>query len=119
MRRFVSLITPLESAQFDCLQMNVVVVSPAPSLRPLHGTTLPSSSLEQFKPGDIAGSLTVIEGEFYSKITQADYIAHVRGTPITTHIASASKINNRLVNWVKLHIIRSENVRLGETRVFK
>ena len=118
MRRFVSLIT-LKLALFDCLQMNVVVVSPTPSLQPLQGTTLPSSSLEHFKPGDIADSLTVIEGEFYSKITQADYIAHVRGTPITSHIASASKINNRLVNWVKLHIIRSGNVCFGETRVFK
>lgn len=87
--------------------MNVVVVSPTPSLLPLHGTTLPSS-LEQFKPEDIADSLTVIEGEFYRKITQADYIAHVQGTPITTHIETASKINNRLANWVKLHIIRSE-----------
>jgi hypothetical protein len=94
--------------------MNVVVVSPTLSIQPLHGTTLPSSSLEQFKPDDIADSLTVIEGEFYSKITQADYIAHVRGTPITTHIASASKINNCLVNWVKLHIVRSGNVCLGE-----
>jgi hypothetical protein len=94
--------------------MNVVVVSPTPSLQPLHGTTLPSSSLEQFKPEDIADSLTVIEGEFYSKITQADYIAQVRGTPITTHIASASKINNCLVNWVKSHIMRSGNVCLGE-----
>jgi hypothetical protein len=93
--------------------MNVVVVSPTPSLQTLHGTTLPSS-IEQFKPEDIADSLTVIEGEFYSKITQADYVAHVRGTPITTHIASASKINNRLVNWVKLHIIRSGNICLGE-----
>lgn len=93
--------------------MNIVVVSPAPSLQTSHGTTLPSSSLEQFKPEDIADSLTVIEGEFYSKITQADYIAHVRG-PIPMHIASASKINNRLVNWVKLHIIRSGKVCLGE-----
>lgn len=94
--------------------MNVVIVSPTPSLQSLHGTTLPSSSLEQFKPSDIAESLTAIEGEFYSKITQADYIAHVRGTPITTHIASACKINNRLVNWVKWHVIRSGKVCFGE-----
>lgn len=83
--------------------MNVVVVSRTPSL---HGTTLPSSSLEQFKPEDIAKSLTVIEGEFYSKITEADYIAHVRGTPITKHIASARNVNKSLVNWVRLHIMR-------------
>jgi hypothetical protein len=89
--------------------MNAAVVSPAPSLQPLHGTTLPFSSLEQFKPDDIADSLTVIEGEYYSEITQADYIAHLHGTPITAHIASASEINNRLVNWVKLHITRSGN----------
>jgi hypothetical protein len=94
-------------------QLNVIVLSPTPTLQTLHGAALPSS-LEQFKPEDIADSLAVIEGEFYSKITQADYIAHLRGTPITTHIASASKINNRLVNWVKLHIIRSGNVCLGE-----
>jgi hypothetical protein len=104
-------------SKLHCLtvfQMNFFVPSPALSVQPLHGTTLPSPSLEQFKPEDIADSLTVIEGEFYSKITQADYIAHVRGTPITTHIASASNINNRLVNWVKLHVIRSGNVCLGE-----
>ncbi|KAF8496698.1 ras guanine nucleotide exchange factor domain-containing protein [Russula emetica] len=97
-------------------KMNVVVVSPTPSLQPSHGTTLPSSSLEQFKPEDIADSLTVIEGEFYSKITQADYIAHVRRTPITTHIASASEVNNRLVNWVKLHIISYKDVNRRSTK---
>ena len=90
--------------------MNIVVVSRTPSL---HGT-LPSLSLEQFKPKDIADSLTVIEGEFYSKITEADYIAHVRGTPITTHIASARNIHKSLVNWVRLHVMRSVNVCLGE-----
>ena len=114
MRKFVSLITTLNLQCLTVFQINVVVVSPTPSLQPLHGTTLPPSSLEHFKPEDIADSLTVIEGEFYSKITQADYIAHVRGKPITTHIASASKINNRLVNWVKLHIIGSENICFGE-----
>jgi hypothetical protein len=93
--------------------MNVFVTSPTPTLQTLHGTTSPTS-IEQFKPKDIAESLTVIEGEFYSKITEADYIAHVRGTPITAHIASASKINNRLVNWVKLHIIRSGTIYLRE-----
>ncbi len=108
-------ITTLRLALFlTASQMNVVVVSPIRPSQPLHGTTLPSSSLEQFKPEDIADSLSVIEGEFYSKVTQADYIAHVRGTPITTHIASATKINNRLVNWVKLYIVRSGNVCLAE-----
>lgn len=97
-------------------KMNVVVVSPTPSLQPLHGTTLPSSSLEHYEPEDIADSLTVIEGEFYSKITQTDCIAHVRGTPITTHIASASKIHNRLVNWVKLHIISYKDVNRRSTK---
>jgi len=94
--------------------MNVTVVSPTPSLQSWHGTTLPSSSVEQFKPEDIADSLAVIEGELYSKITEADYIAHVRRKPITTHIASASKINDCLVNWVKLDIIGSGNVYLAK-----
>ncbi|KAH9989792.1 hypothetical protein BJV77DRAFT_1015930 [Russula vinacea] len=92
-------------------RMNVVVVSPTSPSQPLHGTTLPSPTPEHFKPEDIANSLSVIEGEFYSKITQADYIAHLRGTPITTHIASATRMNNRLVNWVKVKIVwRSGNV---------
>ncbi len=98
--------------------MNVAFASPTMSLQPLHETTLPSSSLEQFKPEDIADSLSVIEGEFYSKITHADYIAHVRGTPITTHIASATEINNRLVNWVKIHIVRSGSVLPMRIRFF-
>jgi hypothetical protein len=85
--------------------MIVVVVSPTSPPQSLLGTTLPSS-LEQFKPEDIAHSLSVIEGESCSKITQADYIAHLRGTPITMHIDSATKINNRLLNWVKMKIWR-------------
>jgi hypothetical protein len=91
--------------------MNVDVVSPIspPRPQPLRETTL-SYSLEHYKPEDIANSLSVIEGEFYSEITQADYIAHLRGTPITTHISSAARINNRLVNWVKGKIWRSGNV---------
>ncbi|KAI0282529.1 hypothetical protein BGY98DRAFT_88392 [Russula aff. rugulosa BPL654] len=96
-------------------KLNVIVLSPTPTLQTLHGAALPSS-LEQFKPEDIADSLAVIEGEFYSKITQADYIAHLRGTPITAHIASASKINNRLVNWVKLHIISYKDVNRRSTK---
>lgn len=106
-------VADLDSA-LRCLtasQMNVVVVSPTSPSQPLHGTTLPSPTPEHFKPEDIANSLSVIEGEFYSKITQADYIAHLRGTPITTHIASATRMNNRLVNWVKVKIVwRSGNV---------
>jgi hypothetical protein len=92
-------------AQLTASQINVVFVSPTSPPQLLHGKTLPSS-LEQFKPEDIANSLSMIEGEFYSKITQADYIAHLRGTPITTHIDSATKINNRLLNWVKMKIWR-------------
>jgi hypothetical protein len=91
-------------------QINAIVVSPTPSLQPSHGTTSSSSSsLERFKPEDIADALAVIEGELYSKITEFDYIAHVRGTPATTRITSASKINGHLVNWVKLDIIGSGN----------
>ena len=88
--------------------MNVAVLSPVspPRSQPQRETTLPSS-LEHYKPEDIAKSLSVIEGEFYSEITEADYIAHLRGRPITTHIASAAKINDRLVNWVKGKICRS------------
>jgi hypothetical protein len=101
-------------SQTRCLtvsQMNIAVVSPIspPRPQPLRETTSPSS-LEHYKPEDIAKSLSVIEGEFYNEITQADYIAHLRGTPITTHIASAASINNRLVNWVKGKIWRSGNV---------
>jgi son of sevenless-like protein len=102
-------------------KMNVVVVSPTSPSQPVRGTTLPPTSPEQFKPEDIANSLSVIEGEFYSKITQADYIAHLRGTPVTKHIASATEINNRLVNWVKVKIIWSSedvNKRAANFKLF-
>jgi len=88
--------------------MNVVVVPPTSPLQQPYDMKSPSSP-EQFKAGDIALSLSVIEGEYYSKITQADYIAHLRGKPITKHIESATKVNNRLVNWVKTKIVRSGN----------
>ncbi|KAH9967849.1 hypothetical protein BC827DRAFT_1168576 [Russula dissimulans] len=89
-------------------KMNVAVVSPTSPLRQPYDTKSPSSP-EQFKAGDIALSLSVIEGDYYSKITQADYIAHLRGKPITKNIESAAKVNNRLVNWVKTKVLRSGN----------
>ncbi|KAI0287928.1 ras guanine nucleotide exchange factor domain-containing protein [Russula brevipes] len=91
-------------------KLNVVVPSPRPlPLRPQQRPSSPSSP-EQFKARDIAVSLSVIEGECYSEITQADYMAHLRGTPITAHIASTTKTNNRLMNWVKMRILSPEDV---------
>jgi NAD/NADP transhydrogenase alpha subunit len=86
-------------------QINVVVISPTSPTRP-HPETGPPPSLDQIKPGDIAISLALIEGDCYNKITEVDYIAHLRGVSITKHIESATSINNRLVNWVKMKIVR-------------
>jgi son of sevenless len=63
-------------------------------------------SLGQIKAVDIAISLSVIEGDCYSKITQADYVAHIRGAPITKHIEFAIELNNRLSSWVKTKILK-------------
>jgi len=90
--------------------MDVVVASPVSSshsdnrLRP--GSP---SSLDRFKATDIALSLTVIEGERYAEISQADYVAHLRGAN-SKHIESATKVNNHLVNWVKQNVLGSEDV---------
>jgi hypothetical protein len=62
-------------------------------------------SPEKVKAVDIAISLSVIEGDYYSKITQSDYIAHLQGAPITNHIEYATELNNRLVSWVKKKIL--------------
>jgi hypothetical protein len=88
--------------------MDVVVTPPSPPSRPSLGGFGPQAplALDQIKAGDIAISLSVIEGEYYSKITQADYIAHLHGTPITKHIEWAIELNNRLANWVKKTILR-------------
>ncbi|KAI9508854.1 ras guanine nucleotide exchange factor domain-containing protein [Russula earlei] len=91
-------------------KMNIVVVSPPTSPPPQSSEMKSPCSPEQFKAVDIALSLSVIEGDYYSKITQADYIAHLRGKPITKHIQTATKLNNRLVNWVKTKILSSEDV---------
>lgn len=92
--------------------MNVVIVFPASPTRS-HCSTKPPPSPEKIKAGDIAISLSVIEGDCYNMITQADYIAHLRGTSITEHIESATQINNRIVNWVKMNIMRSGSVFVG------
>jgi hypothetical protein len=87
-------------------------------LRPQQRPSSPSSP-EQFKARDIAVSLSVVEGECYSEITQADYIAHLRGTPITAHIAFTTKTNNRLMNWVKMRILRYIFFSPGDERVLE
>jgi hypothetical protein len=92
--------------------MNVVVVFPTSPTRSYYNAKPPPSP-EKIKAVDIAISLSVIEGDCYNKITQADYIAHLRGTSITEHIKSATKINNRIVNWVKMNILRSGRVCAG------
>lgn len=89
------------------LQMNAVVAPPVSPLRPTSEQNPgPPPPLDQFKAPDIAYSLTVIEGERYAEITQVDYVAHLSGA-ISKHIESATKVNNRLVNWVRKKILRS------------
>jgi hypothetical protein len=83
--------------------MDVVVASPVSPLQPCGGSPL---SPDQFKASDIALSLTVIEGERYAEISQADYAAHLSGA-VSKHIESVTKVNNRLVNWVKKKILGS------------
>ena len=119
MRRLVCVADHDSDLRFlTAFQMNAAVASrtSSPQPQPLQATTLLPPSLDHYKPEDIATSLSTIEGEFYSKITQIDYIAHLQGMPITTHIASATKINNRLVNWVKGKIWRSGSVCLFLTK---
>ena len=87
--------------------MNAVVAPPVSPLRPTSEQNPgPPPPLDQFKAPDIAYSLTVIEGERYAEITQVDYVAHLSGA-ISKHIESATKVNNRLVNWVRKKILRS------------
>lgn len=95
----------LDLRSLTASQMNVIIISPTSPTRSHSETRLPPS-LNQIKPGDIAISLAVIEGDCYNKITEADYMAHLRGMSITKHIESATSINNRLVNWVKTKILR-------------
>ncbi|KAI0255389.1 hypothetical protein BJV78DRAFT_1279551 [Lactifluus subvellereus] len=90
-------------------KMNAVTTPPTQSSRLSYGIGSPLSP-EKIKAVDIAISLSVIEGDYYSKITQADYIAHLRGAPITNHIECATKLNNRLVSWVKKKILGPEDV---------
>jgi hypothetical protein len=95
--------------------MDVVVAPPVSPSQPSsrHRPGSPSSPV-QFKAPDIALSLTVIEGERYAEISQADYVAHLRGA-VSKHIESATKVNNRLVNWVKQNILCSEDVQKRAT----
>ena len=85
-----------------------VVVTPAVPPSPPGNRHRPGSpsSPNQFKATDIALSLTVIEGERYAEISQTEYVVHLRGA-ISKHIESATKLNNRLVNWVKQNILGS------------
>lgn len=92
--------------------MDVVVAPPVsplqPSITSRHRSVSPPSP-DQIKAADIALSLTVIEGEHYAKISKADYVAHLGGD-ISKHIESATKVNNRLVNWVKAKVLGSDDV---------
>ncbi|SRR6266404_8249214 len=96
----------VDNLQTDVVVASVSTASPLqPTNRPIPGSP---QSLDRFKPTDIAHSLTVIEGESYAKISQADYVNHLRGT-VSRHIEFATKINNRLVNWVKNKVLRSSS----------
>ncbi|KAH9039389.1 ras guanine nucleotide exchange factor domain-containing protein [Lactarius hengduanensis] len=90
--------------------MDVVAAPPVSPLQPSGGHRPgPPPSPNQFKAADIALSLTVIEGEHYAEISQADYVAHLRGA-ISKHVEFATKVNNRLVNWIKKKILGPEDV---------
>ncbi|KAF8266619.1 hypothetical protein EI94DRAFT_1786854 [Lactarius quietus] len=90
--------------------MDTVVASPISPLQTGSGHSPGSPpSPDQFKAPDIALSLTVIEGERYAAITQVDYVVHLTGA-VSKHIESATKVNNRIVNWVKKKILGPEDV---------
>jgi len=97
----------------DRVGQNMNAASPASPVSPLQTTSGqslgPPPPLDQIKALDIACSLTVIEGERYAEISQADYVAHLTGAT-SKHIESATKVNNRLGNWVKKKILGSEDV---------
>jgi hypothetical protein len=84
--------------------MNVVVTHLLPRSQPSL-ESLPSLEIVKIKAVDIAISLSVIEGDLYNKITQADYIAYLRGAPISEHIKSVTQLNNRVESWVKKKIL--------------
>lgn len=91
----------------DGLQMDAIVASPvSPSQLSGEHSPGPPPSPGQFKAPEIALSLTVIEGERFAAISQADYVTHIGGAN-SKRIESVIKVNNRLVNWVKKKVLGS------------
>ncbi|KAI9433953.1 ras guanine nucleotide exchange factor domain-containing protein [Lactarius indigo] len=90
--------------------MDVVAAPPVSPLQPSSGHRPgPPPSPDKIKPADIALALTIIEGERYAEISQVDYVAHLRGA-VSKRIEFATKVNNRLVNWIKKKILGPEDV---------
>lgn len=61
-------------------------------------------------PSALADALSLLEGGIYSKITPADCVAHLLQLPSTENISAATVANNRIVNWVKKSVLRSNDV---------
>ncbi|KAI0050015.1 ras GEF, partial [Auriscalpium vulgare] len=58
---------------------------------------------------DLATALTVVEGDCYAKITYLDVVLHLLHSN-NKHIEAASVMNNRIVNWVKKRVLKSNDV---------
>ena len=93
----------------------------SPPLRSPSGTTSglrPVSKASDLVPTDLAIAFTLIEGDLYSRITQTDCVVHLQQISGTRHIDAARKANNRIVNWVKKSVLRSDEVQ-SRSEVFK
>ncbi|KAH8108481.1 ras guanine nucleotide exchange factor domain-containing protein [Phellopilus nigrolimitatus] len=106
-RSLIALIDNLRSA-------DIVPRAKSPTLS--HPGTKRSVRASDIKPMDLAIALTVLEGSKYKSITATDcvsYLLHKDGPPKlfeTNKVAEARATNNKIVNWVKKSVIKSDRM---------
>lgn len=69
-----------------------------------------SIRVSEISPTALAIALTVLEGGKYKAITATDCISHLLGGDGVNNVAEARATNNKIVNWVKKSIIRSDRM---------
>ncbi|KAG6861734.1 hypothetical protein C0995_012738 [Termitomyces sp. Mi166 len=76
------------------------------------------SRTSEMTPNDLAIALTLLEGDRYSAILPADYIAHLSRRTRSHSVEAAYLTNNKIVLWVKQSVLHYDTID-SRAQVFK
>ncbi len=64
----------------------------------------------EIEPDRLAFAMMLVEGNSYKRITPTDCVLYLMDQDMPTSISDARVLNNKIVNWIKRAILRSDRI---------